>query len=414
MPSWSNATPVVAGTRLFVLSEPTTLLAVDTRSGQILWSRDVTYLETLSPSERTHALRDLREAEGIRQRIGALRGEARVAKREAREGHESEETYARLEEISRELEALTERIEVTARHDLPDIPFIGYSSATPVTDGAHVYVVFGNGVAAAFDLDGQARWTIWIGPPHEAPLGYKHGQTSSPLLVGDRLIVGLGRLTALDTRTGSVLWRGPEYPHYGTPRSTRVDGRDVVITPAGEVVDVASGEVVVRPHEDLWFVGPVIDGDRVYFVGNTDVREVRARAFDLRSDGGRLAWTAAWDRPLEPGQQLTEPLVHGGLLYTVNADARLVVLATTDGRTVYGETLPLDEVYSGLTLAGGLLFITDQFGTTLAVRPGRTFEQVARSEVPDGIRSSLVFVEERLYLRSLERLHAIGADEPAP
>ena len=414
MPSWSNATPVVFGERLFALSEPTTLLAVDTHSGKILWSRNVTYLQTLSPTERERAVQTLREADGIRTRIDVLREEQILAKREAREGRESEASYSRLEEISVQLEALTEHIEATARHNLPDIPFIGYSSATPATDGEHVYVVFGNGVAAAFDLAGNARWTIWIGPPAKVPLGYKHGQASSPLLIGDRLIVGLGRLTALDKRTGNILWRGSEYPHFGTPRSMRIDDRDIVITPAGDAFDVATGEPLVPPHKSLWFVGPVVDGSRVYFVGNTDDRSVRARAFDLQSKAGKLAWRPAWDRPLDSGQHLTEPLVHEGLLYTINADATFFVLDAADGSTVYRETLPLEEVYCGLSLVGGHIFITDKSGTTMTLRPGRTFQSVERNRLQDSVRASLAFAGERIYLRGIEQIYAIGAGQPAP
>ncbi len=414
MPSWSNATPVVVGDRLFAPSEPTTLLAVDTGSGEIVWSRDVTYLQTLPPSERDQAVRALSEAEGIRERTDKLRQEARLAKREARRGREPAGIYARLEAISRELETLTGRLDATARHVLPEIPFVGYSSATPVTDGEHVYVVFANGVAAAFDLEGNARWTVWIGPPAKLPLGYKHGQAASPLLIGDRLIVGLGRLTALDKRTGEVLWRGPEYRHFGTPRSAHIDGRDVVVTPGGEVSDAATGELLAPTGPELWFVGPVVEGSRVFFVGNKNDRDVRARALDLRPKGANLAWESLWERSLDPGHHLNEPLVHDGLLYTINEEATFYVLDAADGRTVYRETLPLGEVYSSFSLAGDLLFITDKSATTLVLRPGRTYQRVARSRLQESIRASLVFVDERIYLRGVKQLYAIGAPEGAP
>jgi len=90
MPSWSNATPVVVGDRLFALSEPTTVLAVDTRGGEILWSREVTYLQTLSPSDREQAERALSDAKHIRSRIDALHKEARLIKGEIRQGRDVE------------------------------------------------------------------------------------------------------------------------------------------------------------------------------------------------------------------------------------------------------------------------------------------------------------------------------------
>ena len=36
----------------------------------------------------------------------------------------------------------------------------GYSTATPVTDGKHVYVHFCSGVVACYDMDGNRKWGI--------------------------------------------------------------------------------------------------------------------------------------------------------------------------------------------------------------------------------------------------------------
>ena len=38
----------------------------------------------------------------------------------------------------------------------------GEAAPTPVSDGQHVYVLFGTGVAACFDLDGNRKWTTVV------------------------------------------------------------------------------------------------------------------------------------------------------------------------------------------------------------------------------------------------------------
>jgi len=51
MPNWSNSSPLLVGDRIFVCSEPTTLVCVRASDGEILWQRTNTYLDMLSPEE---------------------------------------------------------------------------------------------------------------------------------------------------------------------------------------------------------------------------------------------------------------------------------------------------------------------------------------------------------------------------
>ena len=96
LPSTSNATPVITGNRIFVCSEPTTLICVAKDSGVILWQKT----------------NDYDEVEGAAGNFPETHGDN------------------------------------------------GQATPTPVTDGRHVYVLFGTGVAACYDLDGNRQWDI--------------------------------------------------------------------------------------------------------------------------------------------------------------------------------------------------------------------------------------------------------------
>src|SRR5688500_14585298 len=48
LPARSNASPVVAGGRVFVCAEPYTLLCIDAADGRILWERTHDYLDLLT------------------------------------------------------------------------------------------------------------------------------------------------------------------------------------------------------------------------------------------------------------------------------------------------------------------------------------------------------------------------------
>ena len=68
-----------------------------------------------------------------------------------------------------------------ASHPPGTHPTAGYSAPTPVTDGKEVFVAYGNGLVACYDLDGNRKWLKLI---EHTNLAFAH--SGSPVLVGDR------------------------------------------------------------------------------------------------------------------------------------------------------------------------------------------------------------------------------------
>ena len=87
----------------------------------------------------------------------------------------------------------------------------GMASATPVTDGKHVYAFFGTGDVFCLDMKGDLLWYRSLASEY-GPYENRFAATSSPLLFEDRLILqcdhyGASYLLALDTRTGENHWK---------------------------------------------------------------------------------------------------------------------------------------------------------------------------------------------------------------
>jgi outer membrane protein assembly factor BamB len=60
-------------------------------------------------------------------------------------------------------------------------------------------------------------------------------------------------------------------------------------------------------------------------------------------------------------------------------------------------------------LAGGRLYITREDGTTFVLSQGEKFEQLAQNELEgEFVVATPVFVDGRIYIRTRERLYAIG------
>src|SRR5262249_8160795 len=107
----------------------------------------------------------------------------------------------------------------------------GNSAATPVSDGKYVGVLFGNGVAAAYDLEGKRLWARHV---ESSNVGFGH--SASPLLLGGKLIVHVRDLVALDVATGKESWRTELQASHASPVAAKLGKEDVIVSPAGAVV----------------------------------------------------------------------------------------------------------------------------------------------------------------------------------
>lgn len=147
------------------------------------------------------------------------------------------------------------------------------ATPTPATDGESLYVFFPDFGLVSFDLDGEERWRLPLGP-----FDSFYGLSSSPVVHGDTVALVCDQrrgsfAIAVDTHTGRVRWR-VERPQavteaYSTPAVYAPPGAkpQLIVTGAHRTdgYDLATGE-------NLWWVGnqgiypagsPVLLGDLV-------------------------------------------------------------------------------------------------------------------------------------------------------
>src|SRR5262249_30491058 len=107
---------------------------------------------------------------------------------------------------------------------------VGFTMPTPVSDGKHVYVWNGMGVAACFDFTGKRLWITRIDTEE---LNYG----SSPALADGVLVVFLNILYGLDARTGKLLWEQRRVRNnIAAVLPARLAGHPVIVTQRGDVV----------------------------------------------------------------------------------------------------------------------------------------------------------------------------------
>ncbi len=400
MPSWSNSTPVLLGDHIFVCSEPATLVCVNAKDGSILWQKANTYEDVLSAEERAKAKEDTAKAQAIEAQMRPLNAELRKVTEELRQNKENAALKKKADELKEQLASLKKELDQVSTYLVPRAHSVtGYSSPTPVTDGTSVFAVFGTGVVAAYDLEGNRKWARLLEKPADA-----YGHSASPALTGGVLIVHIQAVTALDKTTGKTVWRTPSPPKWGSPVVTTVGDVAVVITPMGDIVRASDGKLLATKVASLEYCAPIVKDDIVYFV------ESGGKAVQLSPtlDGG-VATKVLWTTTPKKDRYYASPVLHEGLIYAITQAAHFSVIDAATGKVVHEKALQFGrgQTYPSVTFAGGYIFLSRESGATLVFKPGKEPQQVAENQL-ETFRSSPVFVGKRMYVRTAGHLCCIG------
>jgi outer membrane protein assembly factor BamB len=395
---WSNASPVLSGDRFFICAEPATLVCASATDGKILWERPHTYTDAF-PAEAAKINEMQRQAELLTTELRDAEKQLRDLKKKREKSpddqglnqQEAAAAAAKCDNLKKRLAPLNEwRMPATHAAN-------GYSSCTPVTDGQHVFALFGNGVAACYSVDGTRRWIKLIERPTSS-----WGQSSSPALVEGKLILLINALYALDARTGDQLWRVNSKQRCGSPVSARVGNTNVIVTPGGDIVRAGDGKVLVTGLTALEFNVPLVQDGVAYFIqhGGTAVKLIP------ESDGVRTE--TLWTTQPKKERYYSSPLLHDGLIYAINQKSILSVIDAMTGAVVHERDLALKgTVYPSIALAGRYLFVSSDNGITVVLEPGRETKEIARNTFSP-FRSSPVFRGDRLFIRAFDALYCIG------
>jgi len=416
LPAWSNSSPVVVGERIFVCAEPTTLLCLD-RTGKILWQQHCDYADMPADgnADKNRAALDainLQIADAntdLTAKRTALVPLEAAAKADPTNADAQTKMNAAKKEVAgadnklKNLQRQREPLLPPTEWKLPDThPTNGYTSDTPVCDGAFVYASFGNGMVGCFTVNGVRQWTRFLEKP-----SHGWGHSGSAVLAGNTLIIQYNNMFGLDAKTGTPRWHSSHRHNWGTSAATRLGTLDVIITDGGDIINVVDGTTLASTGMSLEYNSPLfLDGILYCVSGN------KARAFQLAvKDDGKVGVTKLWETAVSNERYYASPLLVDGLLYVVQQGSVLSAIDIKDGTLAYEQKLNLGGcVYPTPILAGKSILISSDSGKSVSLTPGRTYLELTRNTL-DAYRSTPVCDGAHLYIHTCKReskLYCIG------
>jgi outer membrane protein assembly factor BamB len=293
------------------------------------------------------------------------------------------------------------------------------STPTPASNGQLVFYINAMGLCACYDLQGNQRWIRIIETADD-----EEYFSASPNFVGNRIILSWGCLLALDATDGSTVWKAAEaLPTHGTPAIAKIDGTEVAITPGGDIVRLADGEILCAGLFESTFTTPLVEGNVLYVIDSV------AKALEVPSKAERgLQPKELWKTKLK-GEYMASPIFRDGLLYTIEAQkCRLQILDAKTGEVLTHELVadaasPNGKIESGRKIDGLAqakfayaspvaaernAYFFDDAGNTAVLELGREGKLAHVNRLKDSFVGTPFFVGDRIIIRGSETVYCIG------
>jgi len=303
------------------------------------------------------------------------------------------------------------------------------ATPTPVTDGQRVYAVFANGHFVAADFEGNIVWTNT-----DLDFYSHHGFGASPIVYGDLLITAINPsskqepvrlgwqlpwdksyLLALDKNTGKERWRGMRGAScisHSTPVVIQVDGKDQILSMAGDVIqgfEPATGELIwtVKNSGEPAVPTPAI-GEGMVFAATSPSSPMIGVKTNGKGDctETHTVWKQNQNVPMTSSFLYVKPC-----LYVAGDNRTFAALDPATGTTLWQRRLG-GNADSSPIYADGNIYVTTANGTTTVLKlnddPKIAAEVLAVNEIDEPVQATIAVAGKQLFIRTDKELWCIG------
>jgi outer membrane protein assembly factor BamB len=310
-------------------------------------------------------------------------------------------------------EVLTAPAEKMHRNNSP-------ASATPVSDGKHVWTTFAEGeniVATCHDLSGKQVWQKKFGGWDS-----RHGFCGSPIKHENMIILngdsdGDAFLAALDASTGATRWR------IARPNKIRSFSVPIIVEVAGRPQLILAGSQSVVSHDPntgkpFWhistatqkYVATVAHADGVILASGTSP-EPTLVGIDPTGKGDVTDSKILWSDP-KGASYVPSPLAIGKHFLVVADNGLANWIEARSGKRVWTKRLGRAHEASPL-LIGQHVYCVDTDGQTWILKAGTEFEVIAKNPLGEACHATPAVSQGQLFIRTEKHLWCIGSREKA-
>jgi outer membrane protein assembly factor BamB len=289
--------------------------------------------------------------------------------------------------------------------------------ATPaITDDGYVYSMGAEGMLVCLDgKTGREKWSVDVVKDNSAKV-VMWGMTSSPLIVGDLVIVNAGvdpennaarALVAYRRSDGAFVWgAGKNRAGYSSPQKVRLAGRDqVLLFNAGGLAgyDPKTGEELWQypfvTGMDMNIIQPLVLGDDRVFIASETSKG--CELLKISRKGNTFAAEPLWAN-FNLCSKFANPVAVGGAIYGLS-NGTLVCIDQDSGRRLWrGRTYGHGQILAVGRNVRAVLIVLSERGYVAVVSADRKgFQERARMDVfKDRTWNTPALAGRRLFLRN--------------
>ena len=304
-----------------------------------------------------------------------------------------------------------------------------YASCTGFLEKGRVYLHFGSYGTAC--LDTTTFKEIWRRT--DLPCRHYRGPGSSLFPWKQTLVLTMDGvdqqyLTALDKQSGATVWKtdrntvfddldasgqptdnGDYRKAYSTPILIETGGRTQLVSTGSRATagyDPDTGKELWRAcykgfsnaSQPAW-----VDG---LLVLNTGHGKAILQAYRITPETtGDITGALVWEQTKYIPTR-SSPVVADGLIYVMADNGFLSAVDPKNGELLYSERTG-GSCSASPMLADGRLYFCNERGDSYVVQPGRTYQELARNTLPDGIMAGPAAAGGDLFLRTKSHLYCL-------
>ncbi len=303
-----------------------------------------------------------------------------------------------------------------------------YATPTPCIEEGSVYLHFGS--FGTFCIDTKTGKELWRNTEYKCD--HVQGPGSSPIIYKNLVIlhfegVDVQYLIALDKKTGKQVWRADRPKElmdslepigkkaYITPIVIQVDGKDLLISNGAAVCiayDPNTGKEIWRvlQGEDSTISSPIFEKGILYFYTSFvsppgGEKYCELLAVNPKGTGDITKTNVLW-RLKAPILQLLTPVIHNGLIYTIDTRSKLMCIDAQNGSIIWSEKVK-GSFNSSPVITNGNVYFSASNGKTLVINEGKKNELISENQLNGETWASPAISGKSIIMRTSKFIYRI-------